>query len=67
MNLAAAILNQSRASDVEMRLARLVAPFVSVLSFFELLDELLKRRVTVTDAPAGYCGKSSSMNSLDVV
>jgi hypothetical protein len=50
MYLTAAILYECWASNIEMHLARLVAPLVCVLSRCQFSDEFIKRRMPITNA-----------------
>lgn len=52
VDFTAAVLNLRRPSHVQVRLARLVSPFVSILRFFKLGEEFSKGCVAVTDARA---------------
>jgi len=52
VNFAAAVLNNRRPANVQVRLAGLVAPRVYILRFFQFFDELSKCSLTVTDARA---------------
>jgi hypothetical protein len=52
MNFPAAVLNDSRATNIEVHGARLVAPFVGVLSFRQFLDELGESSMPVSNARA---------------
>jgi hypothetical protein len=52
MYLAATILDQCRASNIDVHLAWLVSPLMSVLGFFEFLNELSESRVPITNAGA---------------
>jgi len=60
MYLTAAVFDECRPSDIQVRLGWLVAPFVRVLSCFQFFDELSKCRVPVSDACAiaEYCVES---------
>ena len=66
MCLAAAVLNDCRASDIQVCLVWLIVPLVRVLSFCEFLDKLVKRRVPVTNACAiaKYCIETGGLTII---
>jgi hypothetical protein len=58
---AAAVFDFRRPADVQVRLFRLVAPFVRVLCFNEFCDEFIESCVTVTGTSAGYSSESDGI------